>query len=226
MAGAIVDAPSQIGLMEETMLTAGQRERYQKDGFIVVERALTPAASSRVHAASSPTIPLTISRTATRPMRRIKAPHKVDPFFGGLVRSAGILQPVKDLLGPSVRFLNSKLNMKSAGYGAAVELHQDWAFYPYTNDDVLAVGVMLDDVTLDNGPMLVLPGSHRGASLRPQCRRPLLRRLRSRGGGPRRLRRQPRLAAVPVRMPQPGAFDPSSIYASQKSLERRSFAVA
>ena len=32
----------------------------------------------------------------------------------------------------------------------------------HTNDDVLAVGVMLDDCALDNGPLLVVPGSHTG----------------------------------------------------------------
>src|SRR5213079_2337782 len=71
----------------------------------------------------------------------------------------GILQ---QLLGPSVRQYGGKLNMKSAGYGSPVEWHQDWAFYPHTNDDVAAVGIMIDDVDETNGPLLVLPGSHRG----------------------------------------------------------------
>ena len=53
-------------------------------------------------------------------------------------------------------------NIKLAEFGAAVEWHQDWAFYPHTNDDILAVGVMLDDCTADNGPLLVVPGSHKG----------------------------------------------------------------
>ena len=52
--------------------------------------------------------------------------------------------------------------MKSAGYGAPVEWHQDWAFYPHTNDGLAAVGIMLDDVDMENGPMLVVPGSHKG----------------------------------------------------------------
>jgi phytanoyl-CoA hydroxylase len=52
--------------------------------------------------------------------------------------------------------------MKSAGYGSPVEWHQDWAFYPHTNDDLAAVGVMLDDIDGDNGPMQVVPGSHKG----------------------------------------------------------------
>jgi phytanoyl-CoA hydroxylase len=43
-----------------------------------------------------------------------------------------------------------------------VEWHQDWAFYPHSNDDVLAVGVFLNDVSADNGPLNFIPGSHRG----------------------------------------------------------------
>ena len=66
------------------------------------------------------------------------------------------------LLGPGVRLHGSKLNMKSPKYGSPVEWHQDWAFYPHTNDDILAVGIMLDDATSDNGPLMVVPGSHRG----------------------------------------------------------------
>ena len=43
-----------------------------------------------------------------------------------------------------------------------MEWHQDWAFYPHTNDDILAIGVMLDDMDLENGPLMVVPGSHKG----------------------------------------------------------------
>jgi ectoine hydroxylase-related dioxygenase (phytanoyl-CoA dioxygenase family) len=76
-----------------------------------------------------------------------------------------ILAPVRDLVGPDVRLSTSKLNVKAAKYGASVDWHQDFAFYPQTNDDVLAVGVMLDDVTEENGPLMVFPGSHRGPIL-------------------------------------------------------------
>jgi hypothetical protein len=61
-----------------------------------------------------------------------------------------------------VRLYGSKLNIKAPEYGSPVEWHQDWAFYPHTNDDVLAVGVMLDDMRLENGPLMVMPGSHKG----------------------------------------------------------------
>ena len=59
----------------------------------------------------------------------------------------------------------SKLNTKAPGGGAAVEWHQDWAFYPHTNDNVLALGLMLNDVDIDNGPLMVIPESHKGPVL-------------------------------------------------------------
>ena len=40
--------------------------------------------------------------------------------------------------------------------------HQDWSFYPHTNDDLLAVGIYLEDCFDENGPLKVLPGSHKG----------------------------------------------------------------
>ena len=61
-----------------------------------------------------------------------------------------------------LRLHGSKINLKSPCGGSPVEWHQDWAFYPHTNDDLLAVGVMLDDCTVENGAMLVMPGSHQG----------------------------------------------------------------
>ena len=94
-------------------------------------------------------------------MRRLKAPHLIHPAYFRASRNAKVVEILTDLWG-TVRFDTGKLNMKSAGYGAPVEWHQDWAFYPHTNDDLAAVGIMLDDVDMENGPMMVVPGSHKG----------------------------------------------------------------
>jgi hypothetical protein len=95
-------------------------------------------------------------------VRRVKTPHRFFPVFQQLLRHPRLVSVLQDLLGPAVRLHSSKINLKSPRYGSPVEWHQDWAFYPHTNDDLLAVGVMLDDCTSDNGPLMVVPGSHRG----------------------------------------------------------------
>ena len=95
-------------------------------------------------------------------IRRIKLPHKQSDVVKELLYSDSILAPVRDLIGPNVRLRTTKLNMKSAEYGAPIEWHQDLAFYPYTNDDVLAVGIIIDDMESKNGPLMVYPGTHKG----------------------------------------------------------------
>jgi ectoine hydroxylase-related dioxygenase (phytanoyl-CoA dioxygenase family) len=81
------------------------------------------------------------------------------------MRSDAILDCVAPLIGPGVRFQGDKLNMKTAEVGSPVEWHQDFAFYPHTNDELLAVGIALDDCLLENGCLLVIPGSHKGPVL-------------------------------------------------------------
>ena len=152
-------------------------ERYRRDGVIVVEGLLDTVTRrrmkqvltelierSRTVTAHDDVYDLEPTHSAAEPrVRRIKKPHLVHPVFAEFMRAPPLLDVLSALLGPSgVRLHGSKLNLKSPEYGSPVEWHQDWAFYPHTNDDVLAVGVLLDDATEENGPLLVLPGSHRG----------------------------------------------------------------
>ena len=98
-------------------------------------------------------------------LKRIKQPHQHSQFFWDIITESKIEQILTDLLGDNVSLKTSKLNTKAPGGGAAVEWHQDWAFYPHTNDNVLALGLMLNDVDIDNGPLMVIPKSHKGPVL-------------------------------------------------------------
>jgi len=159
------------------MLTTQQIEAYRRDGYLVIPRliegeqlaelrALTDriVAEARGVSANDELYDLEPSHSAALPrVRRLKpAIFKRYAFFQALTRDPKITSILSGLLGPNIRLYGGKLNMKSAGYGSPVELHQDWAFYPHTNDDVLATGIYLDDCDLDNGPLLVVPGSHLG----------------------------------------------------------------
>lgn len=87
------------------------------------------------------------------------------------MRSDRLTGIVADLVGGAVRFDHSKLNFKPAEGKAKIAWHQDWAFYPHSNDDLLAVVVMLEDCTEENGPLMVIPGSYRepGITIRAAC---------------------------------------------------------
>jgi phytanoyl-CoA hydroxylase len=158
------------------MISQSDVRAYQRDGLIVVPDVLGAetlvqmrsvvadlvAASSSV-AEHTAVYDLEPGHTPENPrVRRIKTPHLVHKLFDDIVRGPAVLDILKQLIGPALRLHGSKLNMKSAHFGSPVEWHQDWAFYPHTNDDILAIGVLLDDTDLSNGPMLVTPGTHQG----------------------------------------------------------------
>ena len=98
-------------------------------------------------------------------LKRVKQPHQHAQFFWDIIKQSRIEGILIDLLGKDISLKTSKLNTKAPGGGAAVEWHQDWAFYPHTNDNVLALGLMLNDVDIDNGPLMVIPESHKGPVL-------------------------------------------------------------
>jgi ectoine hydroxylase-related dioxygenase (phytanoyl-CoA dioxygenase family) len=157
-------------------LTDEQVVSYHQNGYVAVPCLLDGAQvdalrrvtdrfveRSRNVSASDDVLDLDPRHTAAAPvLRRIKNPADHDPMYRWVALDSPIPDIVAELIGPDIRFHHSKLNLKGSLVGAPVEVHQDAAFYPHSNDDVLAVGLLLDDATADNGALAVLPGSHLG----------------------------------------------------------------
>jgi ectoine hydroxylase-related dioxygenase (phytanoyl-CoA dioxygenase family) len=166
------------------MLSQAQVDRFWRQGYLVVEEAVTPAQlnalnaeidawidESRAH--SKPFGPPTIDErprfdmgeehTAERPaLRRINNPSDISEAFMAVVREAPVVDMVADLIGPDVKFHHCKVNLKLPGSDTEVGYHQDFAYTPHTNDDVVTALLMLDEVTEENGCLMVVPGSHTG----------------------------------------------------------------
>jgi phytanoyl-CoA hydroxylase len=161
------------------MLSSEEIERYRRDGYLVVDEVLSAGQvtalrrvadewveASRTVEANGDLFDLEPGHRPDRPqVRRIKNPASSSQEYDAVMRDPALLDIVAQLIGPDIRYQGTKMNMKSAGVGSPVEWHQDWAFYPHTNDDILAVGVVIDDMNLDNGCLLVVPGTHRGPVL-------------------------------------------------------------
>lgn len=157
-------------------LSERQVADYRDAGYLVVPDRIADKVLTRLReeigrfeeeargmTSSNGRLDLEESHTPDAPrVRRIKRPDLISPVVKELLHSDAVLAPARDLLGPDIRMHTTKLNMKKAGYGAAIEWHQDFAFYPHTNDDALAIGVIIDDIGDENGPLMVFPGTHRG----------------------------------------------------------------
>ncbi|MEA1675959.1 phytanoyl-CoA dioxygenase family protein [Nitrospirillum sp. BR 11163] len=100
-----------------------------------------------------------------RTIQRIKKPNRIDPFYARLAGHPKIVDVLNRLIGPNIRLNHTKMNMKAANGGAALEWHQDWAFAPHTNMSTCVASIMLDGASAENGAMQVIPGSHKGPLL-------------------------------------------------------------
>ena len=101
--------------------------------------------------------------SATTPgLRRVQSPEEVSPIYEDVMRNARTVDYCAELLGSNIRFHHGKVNSKLPGSATAVKWHQDFPFQPMTNDDMITCLLFRDDVSLENGPLEVIPTSHTG----------------------------------------------------------------
>ena len=105
---------------------------------------------------------LEVGHTRETPkLRRVANPVDVSEDFQEVLWDSPMVDMVAQLIGPSIRYHHCKLNVKLPGMETIVYYHQDHSYDPHTNDDMLAILLMLDDATEKNGCLRVVPGSHK-----------------------------------------------------------------
>jgi ectoine hydroxylase-related dioxygenase (phytanoyl-CoA dioxygenase family) len=164
-------------------LTYEEKERFEKDGYLMVKKAVTEnqltdlqheikdwVEESRNHTEpfGKPTIDgrprfdMGTDHTALNPtLRRINNPSDISEHYFKVMSHSRIVDMVVDLVGENIKFHHCKINLKCPGANTTVHYHQDFAFTPHSNDDVVTTLLMLDDVTENNGCLMVVPGSHK-----------------------------------------------------------------
>ncbi len=95
-------------------------------------------------------------------LRRVSSPIEISDTFLSFTRDNPALDLTAHIFSPNIKLLATKINLKLPGSGTSVKYHQDFPFEPHSNDDIMTVLYFLDDVTFDNGPLEVVPGSHKG----------------------------------------------------------------
>ncbi|MFA7766290.1 phytanoyl-CoA dioxygenase family protein [Streptomyces sp. NRRL S-448] len=97
-------------------------------------------------------------------VRAVHGCHAFDDVCAALVRHPQLVSLAEALLGGPVYVYQFKVNLKQAHEGAAWPWHQDFAFWSEEDGmprpDAVNIAVSLDDVHEDNGPLVVIPGSH------------------------------------------------------------------
>ena len=160
--------------MEPATLTPEQVDAYRTEGYLVVEHLFTAediaavketidALTRRAFEAGDweSIMELEPECSPDEPVaRRIYNPFHQDPAFRDLATDRRVLDRIADLIGSDLAIHHSKLNMKPPRVGSVVEWHQDLAYFPHTNDDLVTTLVYLDDATEENGCLQVMPRHH------------------------------------------------------------------
>ncbi len=95
-------------------------------------------------------------------LRRVASTTELSENYLAVVQNSSMIDMIAELIGPDLRFHHSKVNSKLPGAATVVKWHQDFTFDPHSNDDMITALLFLDDVTEENGPLRIVPGSHRG----------------------------------------------------------------
>lgn len=135
-------------------------DRFWEDGFLIIDDIFTPEEVLSLQRACEATRD-NHAREGTSTSHELDLTSK-DPLFLKLACDERLISKVTALLGSHVQLQHSKLAAKPARKAVGpFGWHQDFAFFPHTNTDLVAIMVMLDDATAENGCMSMVRGSHR-----------------------------------------------------------------
>jgi Phytanoyl-CoA dioxygenase (PhyH) len=149
-------------------LTPEQVERFDREGYLLIEDYFSPEEIRllleeipRVFAEDSPRR----IRETSGAVRSVFALHTTNRTFRCLSYLNRLVGPARQLLGSEVYIHQFKVNAKVALEGDQWEWHQDFLYWHkedgMPSPRVLTAVVFLQDVDEFNGPMLVIPGSHK-----------------------------------------------------------------
>ena len=152
------------------MLNESLKREYAEKGYCVLRNVLgAPALDILRDAAQASSCDLTDPGRVTEEdgvtVRGLHGTHLRNEVIAKLCRHPILLDTAKQILGHEVYVHQFKLNIKAAFVGDPWEWHQDMTFYHREDElpapDFLTIAVFLDDVNEFNGPLTVIPSSHK-----------------------------------------------------------------
>ncbi len=160
------------------MLSAAQREAWDRDGFFLLPRFASPDVVGamydrvveivRAQAAGADIAPAysvperRLKGKATSPegaVSKLFRVHRQEKLFHEFCRRADVLDTVEGLLGPDLDCFLSQFIFKHPG-AMGQPWHQDAFYFPFDRRPQVGLWLAVTEASRDNGPLWVLPGSH------------------------------------------------------------------
>ncbi|MEM7210036.1 MAG: phytanoyl-CoA dioxygenase family protein [Pseudomonadota bacterium] len=168
--------PEQVFANTPTVLRPDQRAHFYDEGYLAIPALLDKKTVGELRAIMQRSIESSADPKGpdnqfdfeaghspeSPKLRRVAYVDDLDSECWRFCADSIIADIAADLLGPNLRFREVFINFKWAGGGAEVKWHQDIVFYPHTNTRTCQFLIALEDISLEQGPLQVIPGSHKG----------------------------------------------------------------
>ena len=161
-------------MQETAALSADELAAYNQDGYLVNDELLSPAecdalleraAAHITHPRQGiaiqvePALESKTRQSVVQAVRKIEGLVQHDSLFRELAVHPLIFPRIQAIVGNKVRMFRDALMMKPAHHGSAKPYHQDSAYWNIRPMDLCSIWVALEDATVANGCMRVLPGT-------------------------------------------------------------------
>jgi ectoine hydroxylase len=146
-----------------------QVRQFEEEGYIFLPelfgRPEVEALMAEVPAIFAQRGPEIVRERTGDVVRTVFAAHTFCEAYARLGRHPRLIGPAMQLLGEEVYVHQYKINAKAAFDGDVWQWHQDYGTW-HADDEMpearaMNLAVFLDDVTQFNGPLMLIPGSHK-----------------------------------------------------------------
>lgn len=154
-------------------LSAGQLASYESDGFLLIENLFSEAEVQALldeirRMGKDPAIAggeEVITEPGSDALRSVFRVHELSPLLDRLARDPRLIHVARQILGSEVYIHQSRANMKPGFKGKEFYWHSDFETW-HVEDGMpamraLSCSLLLTENNACNGPLMVVPGSHR-----------------------------------------------------------------
>lgn len=151
---------------------------FHENGFLVVENAFSPAEIQALRDEATQICqgergelrgmpPLTGQETAEEILRQVLCihfPHKISDLMFETLKHPAFVEVLTHIIGPNVKCMQSMLFIKAAGKPGQA-WHQDEVYIPTRDRSLCGGWIAMDDATVENGCLWVIPGSQKTGTM-------------------------------------------------------------
>ncbi len=152
------------------MLSEAEVDHYEEHGFVVPEFRLSPARVKRLRLA----LDRVLAANPDKRPEQLVSVHVAgknsegvvgDDEFMDVCRDPQVLAGIEQLIGTDIVLWGCQAFCKPPGDGMEVPWHQDGNYWPIRPLATCTLWIAIEDSTVDNGCLRVIPGSHRAQEL-------------------------------------------------------------